>query len=159
MVVIVLITSSYLCCYSSHNNFSTKLTCSFLLTYSYIMYIWKDVKFADFSVSLLSAKFYVSIYKIQVIHILELWLPILSDKHTELFLQYSLSSYGTAQRQLDLHRYIIRVFLYCCTHPHLRVHACQSITVTGNDTGYSPPSSVLHAGLYGYTCSRRGTYI
>ena len=29
------------------------------------------------------------------------------------------------------------------------IHVRQSITVTGNDAGYSPPSSVLHAGLYG----------
>ena len=29
------------------------------------------------------------------------------------------------------------------------IHARQSITVTGNDVGYSPPSSVLHTGLYG----------
>ena len=30
-----------------------------------------------------------------------------------------------------------------------RIHARQSITVTGNDAGYSPPSLVLDAGLYG----------
>ena len=30
-----------------------------------------------------------------------------------------------------------------------RIHTRQSIIVTGNDAAYSPPSSVLHAGLYG----------
>ena len=30
-----------------------------------------------------------------------------------------------------------------------RIHARQSIIVTGNDAAYSPPSSVLHADLYG----------
>ena len=34
---------------------------------------------------------------------------------------------------------------FACT----RIHARQSIIVTGNDASYSPPSSVLHAGLYG----------
>ena len=34
---------------------------------------------------------------------------------------------------------------YACAH----IHARQSIIVTGNDTAYSPPSSVLYAGLYG----------
>ena len=33
---------------------------------------------------------------------------------------------------------------FACEHIHTR----QSINVTGNDAGYSPPSSVLHAGLY-----------
>ena len=37
--------------------------------------------------------------------------------------------------------------LVACTR--ICMHASQSITVTGNDAGYSLPSSVLHAGLYG----------
>ena len=57
-------------------------------------------------------------------------------------------TYGTGQRKFDSHEYITHVFLllhmpaFACAS----THAHQSITVTGNDTGYSPPSSVLHAG-------------
>ena len=53
---------------------------------------------------------------------------------------------------------LLHVPMFPCAHIHNR----QSITVTGNDTGYSPPSSVLHVGLMvslTYTCSHRGIYV
>ena len=40
---------------------------------------------------------------------------------------------------------LLHMPMFACAHIHKR----QSITVTGNDTGYSPPSSVLHVGLHG----------
>ena len=58
---------------------------------------------------------------------------------------------------------------YTCVFPLLhvpafagtRIHARQSITVTGNDEGYSPPSSDLHVSCMVsliYTCSHGGIY-
>ena len=43
----------------------------------------------------------------------------------------------------------ISLLLYAPMFACAGIHACQSITVIGNDMGYSPPSSVLHIGLYG----------
>ena len=43
----------------------------------------------------------------------------------------------------------VSLLLHAPAFAYARTHTCQSITVTGNDAGYSPPSSVLHAGLYG----------
>ena len=40
---------------------------------------------------------------------------------------------------------LLHVSAFACA----RIHAHQNLTVTGNDAGYSPPSLVLDAGLYG----------
>ena len=43
----------------------------------------------------------------------------------------------------------VSLLLHASVYVCACIHAHQSITVTGNDIGYSPPSSVRHAGLYG----------
>ena len=70
-------------------------------------------------------------------------------------------TYGTAQRQLDSHRYITHVFLllhvpaFACAG----IHAHQSILVIGYDACYSPLFMQVCVVCLIYTCSHQDSHI